>query len=179
MQDCNGDSNNDARWYQFLGHFMELLFRDKAKSFTVVEPEIIRKTRYLGLHTEPLGEISAASSISCLDSGLVYVGSSSGGSQLVELHQRTDAIAACITIVKTYANLCRYVGMEGRCRVVTCSGAQKDSSLRLVRDQIEVKELASYRGLGDIVGMWSYVTIDPYDTVLVVSCYIGQHKFLK
>lgn len=33
------------------------------------------------------------------------------------------------------------VGMEGRCRVVTCSGAQKDSSLRLVRDQIEVKEL--------------------------------------
>lgn len=61
--------------------------------------------------------------------------------QLVELHQGTDAVAVFITIiVKTYANLCRYVGIEGRCQFVTCSGAQKDSSLPLVRDQIEVKE---------------------------------------
>lgn len=40
--------------------------------------------------------------------------------QLVELHQGTDAIAVYITFVKTYPNLCCYVGMEGRCRVVTC-----------------------------------------------------------
>lgn len=36
-----------------------------------------------------------------------------------------------------------------------------------------------YRGLGDIVGMWSCVTIDPYDTVLVVSCYIGQTQVFE
>jgi DNA damage-binding protein 1 len=37
----------------------------------------------LGLKTEPLGAISAPSTISYLDNGVVYIGSSFGDSQLV------------------------------------------------------------------------------------------------
>lgn len=42
--------------------------------------------RVLGLKVEPLGETSAASTLSYLDNGVVYVGSSYGDSQVFSLY---------------------------------------------------------------------------------------------
>lgn len=63
--------------------------------------------------------------------------------QLIKLHQKTDAKGACLEVLETYTNLgpikdfCVVDPLrQGQCQVVTCVGAHKDSSLRLVGNGI-------------------------------------------
>ena len=50
-----------------------------------------------GLKLEALGTTSVASALAYLDNGVVYVGSSSGDSQLVRLHENKDSQGAGAT----------------------------------------------------------------------------------
>ncbi|KAK4399406.1 DNA damage-binding protein 1 [Sesamum angolense] len=116
------------------------------------------KEKVTGLKIELLGKTSVASSISYLDNAVVFVGSSYGDSQLIKLNLQPDA--------------------KGQGQVVTCSGAYKDGSLRIVRNGIGINEQASVE-LQGIKGMWSLrsATDDPYDTFLVVS-FISETRIL-
>ncbi|KAG6407151.1 hypothetical protein SASPL_130135 [Salvia splendens] len=143
------------------------------------------KEKVSGLKIELLGETSIASSISYLDNAVVFVGSSYGDSQLIKLNLQPDAKGSYVEVLERYVNLGPIVDFcvvdlerQGQGLVVTCSGAYKDGSLRIVRNGIGINEQASVE-LQGIKGMWSLrsATDDPYDTFLVVS-FINETRIL-
>ncbi|GAM28062.1 hypothetical protein SAMD00019534_112380 [Acytostelium subglobosum LB1] len=111
---------------------------------------------------EPLGETSIASSLSYLDSGVVYIGSASGDSQLISLCSEKDPETdSYIRVLEHFTNLgpildfC-VVDMEkqGQGQLVTCSGTFQDGSLRIVTNGIGIAEQASIE-LAGIRGLWA------------------------
>ncbi|KAB1222712.1 DNA damage-binding protein 1 [Morella rubra] len=143
------------------------------------------KEKVTGLKIELLGETSIASTISYLDNAFVYIGSSYGDSQLVKLNIQPDPKGSYVEVLERYVNLGPIVDFcvvdlerQGQGQVVTCSGAYKDGSLRIVRNGIGINEQASVE-LQGIKGMWSLrsSTDDPFDTFLVVS-FISETRIL-
>ncbi|GMY38038.1 DNA damage-binding protein 1a [Fagus crenata] len=143
------------------------------------------KEKVTGLKIELLGETSISSTISYLDNAFVYIGSSYGDSQLVKLNLQPDAKGSYVEVLERYVNLGPIVDFcvvdlerQGQGQVVTCSGAYKDGSLRVVRNGIGINEQASVE-LQGIKGMWSLrsSTDDPFDTFLVVS-FISETRIL-
>lgn len=143
------------------------------------------KERVTGLKVERLGETSAASTISYLDNAVVFVGSSYGDSQLIKLNLQPDSKGSYVEVLESFVNLGPIVDLcvvdlerQGQGQVVTCSGAFKDGSLRIVRNGIGINEQASAE-LQGIKGMWSLraSSIDIYDTFLVVS-FISETRIL-
>eukprot|EP00271_Cylindrocystis_brebissonii_P010251 TRINITY_DN26392_c0_g1_i1.p1 TRINITY_DN26392_c0_g1~~TRINITY_DN26392_c0_g1_i1.p1 ORF type:complete len:1092 (+),score=241.19 TRINITY_DN26392_c0_g1_i1:211-3486(+) len=135
------------------------------------------KTRVLGLKLEKLGETSAASSLAYLDNGVVFVGSSFGDSQLVKLTPTPSPEGSYVEILESYTQLGPIVDFcvvdlerQGQGQVVTCSGAFKNGSLRIVRNGIGINEQAAAE-LPGIKGMWSLraSSAEPFDTFLVVA----------
>uniref|UniRef100_A0A7S2S558 DNA damage-binding protein 1 n=1 Tax=Mucochytrium quahogii TaxID=96639 RepID=A0A7S2S558_9STRA len=125
-------------------------------------PAMVQTMTVVDLSMEFLGETSIASSIAYLDNGYVFVGSSFGDSQLIRLcpdkDKETDSY---IETIQTCTNLGPIVDFcvvdldrQGQGQVVTCSGAFKDGSLRVVRNGIGIDEQASVE-LPGIRGMWS------------------------
>lgn len=143
------------------------------------------RERVTGLKIEHLGETSVASTISYLDNAVVYIGSIYGDSQLIKLNLQPDAKGSYVEVLEKYVNLGPIVDFcvvdlerQGQGQVVTCSGAYKDGSLRIVRNGIGINEQASVE-LQGIKGLWSLrsSTNDPYDTFLVVS-FINETRVL-
>ncbi|KAL0321393.1 UNVERIFIED_CONTAM: DNA damage-binding protein 1 [Sesamum radiatum] len=143
------------------------------------------REKVTGLKIELLGETSVASSISYLDNAVFFVGSSYGDSQLIKLNLHPDAKGSYVEVLERYVNLGPIVDFcvvdlerQGQGQVVTCSGAYKDGSLRIVRNGIGINEQASVE-LQGIKGMWSLrsASDDPYDTFLVVS-FISETRIL-
>lgn len=143
------------------------------------------KERVLGLKIEQLGETSAASTLSYLDNGVVFVGSSYGDSQLVKLTPTPSPTGSFVEVLESFGNLGPIVDFcvvdlerQGQGQVVTCSGAFKDGSLRIVRNGIGINEQATVE-LPGIKGMWSLrsSSMDAYDTFLVVT-FISETRIL-
>ncbi|KFK28706.1 hypothetical protein AALP_AA7G036100 [Arabis alpina] len=146
---------------------------------------IHEKEKVTGLQIELLGETSIASSISYLDNGVVFVGSSYGDSQLIKLDTLPDAKGSYVQILESYVNLGPIVDLcvvdlerQGQGQVVTCSGAYKDGSLRVVSNGIGINEQASVE-LQGIKGMWSLKSSldEAFETFLVVS-FISETRIL-
>ncbi|CAA6668092.1 unnamed protein product [Spirodela intermedia] len=146
---------------------------------------IHEKERVTGLRIEQLGETSVASTISYLDNAVVYIGSSYGDSQLIKLNMQPDVKGSYVEVLERYVNLGPIVDFcvvdlerQGQGQVVTCSGAYKDGSLRVVRNGIGINEQASVE-LQGIKGLWSLrpSTNDLHDTFLVVS-FISETRIL-
>lgn len=143
------------------------------------------REKVTGLKIELLGDTSIASTISYLDNAVVFIGSSYGDSQLIKLNMQPDAKGSYVEVLERYVNLGPIVDFcvvdlerQGQGQVVTCSGAYKDGSLRVVRNGIGINEQASVE-LQGIKGMWSLrsSTDDPFDTFLVVS-FISETRIL-
>ena len=132
--------------------------------------------KVMDLRMEALGETSVASTISYLDNSVVFIGSMYGDSQLVKLNSSPDPSGQFVELLDTYVNLGPIVDLsvvdlerQGQGQVVTCSGAFKDGSLRVVRNGIGIDEQAAVE-LPGIKGMWSLAsTMDDSDAFLVVT----------
>eukprot|EP01132_Coremiostelium_polycephalum_P003348 gene3348-4197_t len=135
-----------------------------------------------------LGETSISSSISYLDSGVVYIGSSSGDSQLIRLNSEKDTTTdSYISILENYTNLGPIIDFcvvdiekQGQGQIVTCSGSYKDGTLRIIRNGIGIAEQASIE-LQGIKGLWPLRDVSgqsKFDRYLVVS-FIGSTKVLS
>jgi len=100
------------------------------------------------LMVEPLGETSIASTISYLDNSVVFVGGCFGDSQLIQLNETKDEETnSYLELLESHTNLGPIIDMavvdldrQGQGLVVTCSGASKDGSLRIVRNGIGIEE---------------------------------------
>ncbi|VCW69376.1 unnamed protein product, partial [Gulo gulo] len=102
------------------------------------------------LRVELLGETSIAECLTYLDNGVVFVGSRLGDSQLVKLNVDSNEQGSYVVAMETFTNLGPIVDMcvvdlerQGQGQLVTCSGAFKEGSLRIIRNGIGIHEHAS------------------------------------
>ncbi|KAJ6654120.1 hypothetical protein lerEdw1_007388 [Lerista edwardsae] len=117
------------------------------------------------LRVELLGETSIAECLTYLDNGVVFVGSRLGDSQLVKLNVDSNEQGSYVVAMETFTNLGPIVDMcvvdlerQGQGQLVTCSGAFKEGSLRIIRNGIGIHEHASI-DLPGIKGMMICVIV--------------------
>ena len=138
------------------------------------------------LTLEELGTTVAASSLSYLDNGVVFVGSALGDSQVLRLLGERDAeTGALFEVLEVQANLapiadfaCVDLEGQGQDQVVACCGALKDGTLRVIRNGVGVIVEADLP-LPNITGVWSMraSSAAPHDKYLCVS-FASQTVFL-
>lgn len=138
-----------------------------------------------GVHLDVLGDTSIASCLSYLDNGVVFVGSTFGDSQLIKLNAERDPQGSYIEVLDTYVNIGPIVDFcvmdldrQGQGQIVTCSGADKDGSLRVIRNGIGINEMARAE-LPGIKGMWALrpTFASEHDQYLVQS-YVSEIRVL-
>ncbi|XP_014225976.1 DNA damage-binding protein 1 [Trichogramma pretiosum] len=136
------------------------------------------------LKVEFLGEVSIPECITYLDNGVIFIGSRLGDSQLVKLITKADDTGSYCVVMESFTNLAPIVDMavvdlerQGQGQIVTCSGAFKEGSLRVIRNGIGIHEHALIE-LPGIKGMWALkVANDTYDNTIVLS-FVGQTRIL-
>ncbi|XP_052008105.1 DNA damage-binding protein 1 isoform X2 [Xyrauchen texanus] len=137
------------------------------------------------LRVELLGETSIAECLTYLDNGVVFVGSRLGDSQLVKLNVDSNDHGSYVVVMEAFTNLGPIVDMcvvdlerQGQGQLVTCSGAFKEGSLRIIRNGIGIHEHASI-DLPGIKGLWPLRSESSRDTddMLVLS-FVGQTRVL-
>lgn len=95
------------------------------------------------------GETTTPESIAYLDNGIVFVGSALGDSQLIRLSPDPDPERnSYITVLENYNNIGPIVDMvlfesNGQSQLITCSGAFKEGSIRMIRNGIGIHEQAT------------------------------------
>ncbi|XP_028142182.1 DNA damage-binding protein 1 [Diabrotica virgifera virgifera] len=137
------------------------------------------------LKVELLGEIATPECITYLDNGVLFIGSRIGDSQLVKLNTKADENGSYVTVMESFTNLAPILDMcvvdlerQGQGQLVTCSGAFKEGSLRIIRNGIGIQEHASI-DLPGIKGMWSLqIGGSKQDNTLVLS-FVGQTRILS
>uniref|UniRef100_A0A2P2I8S4 DNA damage-binding protein 1 n=1 Tax=Hirondellea gigas TaxID=1518452 RepID=A0A2P2I8S4_9CRUS len=177
---CYAPVDKDGSRY-LLGDLSGRLFMlvlDRNRSDPTANPEI---------RIELLGEICTPECLTYLDNSVIYVGSRLGDSRLVRLNEVPDANESFLTTMQTFPNLGPIVDMnvvdlerQGQGQLITCSGAYKDGSLRIIRNGVGIQELACIM-LSKIRGMWSLsMAMDSHDThnTLVVTFH-STTRFLK
>uniref|UniRef100_A0A061SBD9 DNA damage-binding protein 1 n=1 Tax=Tetraselmis sp. GSL018 TaxID=582737 RepID=A0A061SBD9_9CHLO len=142
----------------------------------------------LDLVVEPVGKATPACTITYLDSGVVFLGSTCCDSQLIQLHKEpVDANdpGNYIEVLDSFANLGPIMDFcvvdldrQGQGQVVTCSGVHGEGSLRIVRNGIGINEQANIE-LPGIRGIWSLraSAADQHDKYLVVT-FVGETRIL-
>lgn len=137
------------------------------------------------LKVELLGEVSIPECITYLDNGVIFIGSRLGDSQLIKLITKADENGSYCVPMEIFTNLAPIVDMavvdlerQGQGQMVTCSGAFKEGSLRIIRNGIGIQEHASI-DLPGIKGMWALRVGGGgvYDNTLVLS-FVGQTRIL-
>ncbi|KAK9711909.1 DNA damage-binding protein 1a [Basidiobolus ranarum] len=137
------------------------------------------------LKLERLGETAVGTCIVYLDNSYAFIGSHFGDSQLIKLNSLPNANGDFIEVIQNFANLAPIadfcivdVDSRERNNMISCSGAFKDGSLRVIRNGVGVKEQAKLEMSG-IKGTWSLR--NSYDTefedILVIS-FIGETRIL-
>ncbi|CAG9535052.1 unnamed protein product [Cercopithifilaria johnstoni] len=127
------------------------------------------------MKVESLGETCIAECMCYLDNGVCFIGSRFGDSQLIRLstEPRADG-TGYISLLDNYTNLAPIRDMtvmrcNGQQQILTCSGAYKDGTIRIIRNGIGIEELASVE-LKGIKNMFTLRTRNPeFDDYLILS----------
>ncbi|CAI5722603.1 unnamed protein product [Hyaloperonospora brassicae] len=160
------------------------LLADQYGTLSVVALQLTEK-EVSGVHLEVLGETSIASCLSYLDNGVVFIGSTFGDSQLIKLNADRDEHGSYVEVLDTYVNVGPIIDFcvmdldrQGQGQIVTCSGADKDGTLRVIRNGIGISEQANAE-LPGIKGMWSLreTFAGEYDKYLLQS-YVNEIRIL-
>jgi len=134
---------------------------------------------------------SAATAITYLDNAYVYIGAHYGDSQLIRLASEAvghsaNGLPEYLEILETYTNLGPITDFcvvdlerQGQGQIVTCSGAKKDGSLRIVRNGVGINEQAVLEMEG-IKGVWGLRQSlrNEYEDTLVIS-FVGETRVLR
>ncbi|XP_013147692.1 PREDICTED: DNA damage-binding protein 1 [Papilio polytes] len=137
------------------------------------------------LKVELLGDIPIPECMTYLDNGVVFIGSRLGDSALVRLSAARDDAGQYVQSMETFTSLAPIVDMclvdlerQGQNQLITCSGAFKMGSLRIIRNGIGIQEQASI-DLPGIKGMWPLTLAhgSNYHDTLVLA-FVGQTRVL-
>ncbi|KAF7723645.1 DNA damage-binding protein 1a [Apophysomyces ossiformis] len=136
-----------------------------------------------------LGQIPSPSCLSYLDNDVVFVGSAVGDSQLVYIHRNDQAAVEdgeILEVIEEFPNLgpvgdfcIADLDKQGQDQLITCSGAAKDSSLRIIRNGVGLNELAAIE-ISGVKGIWTLRPsfIEKHDHMLIIS-FINQTCLLQ
>ncbi|KAI9249998.1 mono-functional DNA-alkylating methyl methanesulfonate N-term-domain-containing protein [Sporodiniella umbellata] len=117
-----------------------------------------------------LGPISIPSCLSYLENDIVFVGSNLCDSQLIYIERKAEESEDILQTIETFANLgpikdfC-VADKQGQTQIITCSGADKEGSLRVVRNGVGLNELATIPITG-AKGVWA---LGEEDDLLLLS----------
>jgi DNA damage-binding protein 1 len=115
----------------------------------------VENNRVIGILTDIIGTTSIPETINYLNHGLVYIGSTLGDSQLIQLPNTVGSVDPddgdaqnSIEVLDQYNNIGPILDMiivnneknGGQQQLVTCSGAYKDGSIRIIRSGIGIHE---------------------------------------
>ncbi|KAI9321688.1 mono-functional DNA-alkylating methyl methanesulfonate N-term-domain-containing protein [Dichotomocladium elegans] len=134
-----------------------------------------------------LGWTSAPFCLAYLDNDVVFVGSKCGESQLVYMNNtRKMPDENILEVIEEFPNIGPILDFcivdldkQGQGQLVTCSGAGEDSTLRIIRNGVDLNELAAI-DISGVKGIWA---LRPsfnasHDNMLVVS-FITQTRLLQ
>lgn len=145
----------------------------------------VSNMKVVSITTDIVGTTSIPESLNYLENGIVFVGSCLGDSQLIKLHapgehSETLEVLQTFTNIGPITDLCLVDNDKNgsQRQLVTCSGAYKDGSLRVIRCGISLHEQASLE-ISGIKGIWSLKKTDhtEFDTYMVQS-FIGETRIL-
>ncbi|TGZ72028.1 hypothetical protein CRM22_002338 [Opisthorchis felineus] len=144
----------------------------------------VPSARIGSIRIELLGETATPESIAYVDNGVVFIGCTLGDSQLIRLNPDPDPERnSYITVLENYTNIGPIVDMvllesKGQNQLITCSGAYKEGTLRIIRNGIGIHEHATIDQ--DLIkGAWCFpLESDRYDDSIVVSM-VGQTQLLR
>jgi DNA damage-binding protein 1 len=139
---------------------------------------------YYAWQLDPIGQASRASCLVYLDEGLVYVGSHTGDSQIVEIRE------GGVLIQQTFENIGPILdftitdlgrGAEtsqagdfssGQARILTASGAWQDGTIRSVRSGVGMDVIGTIAEIPSITELWGISSggdLGVQDTLVVTS----------
>ncbi|PAA85826.1 hypothetical protein BOX15_Mlig015655g2, partial [Macrostomum lignano] len=132
--------------------------------------------RVKDMKVELLGEISIPETISYLDNNVVFIGSRFGDSQLIRLLVEADSSGNFVSVLESFVNIAPVVDMAvvdidnlGQGQLVTCSGAFKDGSLRIIRSGVGINEMVNI-DLAGIKGVWNLRTAgSSFDNFIIIT----------
>ncbi|VDL83163.1 unnamed protein product [Nippostrongylus brasiliensis] len=132
------------------------------------------------LKIESLGETVIAECLVYLDNGVLFVGSRFGDSQLVRLTSQPNAENnSFVQILQTFTNLApirdiAVMECDGQNQIITCSGAFKEGSLRIIRNGIGIDEAASV-DIPGVKGIFTLKIDSKLDNYLIISLNSETH----
>ncbi|KAG1661544.1 DNA damage-binding protein 1 [Nymphon striatum] len=178
---CYGKVDCDGSRYLLGDQYGRLLMLLLEKEEKMDDSVVVKD-----LKVELLGIVSIPECLTYLDNGVIYVGSRLGDPQLVKLNVVPNKDGYYVETMESFTNLGPIVDMcvvdlerQGQGQLVTCSGAYKDGSLRIIRNGIGIHEHAT-TDLPGIKGMWP-LRVDSdgvHDNILVLS-FVGQSRIFK
>ncbi|VDO74386.1 unnamed protein product [Heligmosomoides polygyrus] len=127
---------------------------------------------------ESLGETTIAECLVYLDNGVLFIGSRFGDSQLVRLTSQPNAENNSF-VLQTFTNLApirdiAVMECDGQNQIITCSGAFKEGSLRIIRNGIGIDEAASV-DIPGVKGIFTLKMDSKLDNYLIVSLSSETH----
>ncbi|BFZ62534.1 DNA damage-binding protein 1a [Saitoella coloradoensis] len=150
---------------------------------------IIQDSVVRDIQVSKIGETSIPSTLAYLDAAHVFVGSHYGDSQLIQILGERDAETGMnIRVLQSMTNLAPISDFAlisqsdqgGEGQIVTCSGAYRDGSLRVVKHGVGLDELAV---VGDMPGIRHVWALKPdlgsdVDSTLVIS-FVNETRVLR
>jgi DNA damage-binding protein 1 len=125
-----------------------------------------------GMHLEKLGTISIPTCITHVQDNVVFIGSHFGDSQLLRILNEPTEQGSLLEVIDTMTNIGPItdftivdVEKQGQSQVITCSGAFKEGSVRIVRNGIGIEEVASM----EMEGLKSVYSLGPSTNATYVS----------
>ncbi|KAL3321308.1 DNA damage-binding protein 1 [Cichlidogyrus casuarinus] len=137
------------------------------------------------INVELLGEVVIPESISYLGNSIVFIGSAFGDSQLIRLKSDFDVeknsyvdFLDQFTNVASIVDLCLFEN-KGQSQLITCSGALKEGSLRVILNGIGIQERASIEQ-EQIQSVWCFSAAPDcdYDDSVLIS-FINSSQLLS
>ncbi|KAH6581560.1 hypothetical protein BASA61_009017 [Batrachochytrium salamandrivorans] len=134
-----------------------------------------------------VGQTVQASSIAYLTDGYLFIASHFGDSELQLIVPEDADTGNVLSLCETFPNLAPIsdfcvvdIEKQGQVQLVACSGAQRDGSLRIIRNGIGVEEIGQLEDMQEMTGVWGVKPFSAarFDHLLVLS-FIGETRLQK
>ncbi|KAG5439299.1 hypothetical protein PCANB_001598 [Pneumocystis canis] len=124
-----------------------------------------------------IGMTSIASVLVYLSNSYLFVGSHYGDSQLVNISD--CSVLQSFPNISPVSDFCFVNREEKNEFIVTCSGAYKDGSLRIIRYGVGMRETAEISNIKGIYGIWGLYFQDRLECTILVISFVNEARILK
>ncbi|CCJ28534.1 unnamed protein product [Pneumocystis jirovecii] len=161
--------------YTTINNNKHILADDYGRIFMLTLSNSYKDSNFMKI--SQIGITSIASVLVYLPNSYLFIGSHYGDSQLVN-------IPDCLVLqsfpnISPISDFC-FVTREGRNEfIVTCSGAYKDGSLRILRYNVEMNKTLEISNLNGIYGIWGLYLQNEFEYTALVLSFVNETRILK